>query len=110
MLNAKDIEKSITNPMELELKNIENIKRISSTSSQNISKITLELKYGTDMLDTISKVRDQINLISDLPDNMEKPIIKRQEPFEMVASVIIYGPQDIQTLTNLAHQFKPRIT
>lgn len=107
--NAKDVERSVTNPIELQLKNLENVKRISSSSSQNLSSINVEFDYGTDMLEAISKVRDEVGMISNLPDNLEKPIIKKQDSFEIVASLILYGPENLETLKYLAYKYKKEL-
>ena len=45
---AEDVEIGITAPLEERLKTVDGLKRMSSTSAQGISSITLELNEGTE--------------------------------------------------------------
>lgn len=73
---AQDIETNVTRPLEDVLNSTENLKKISSVSRDNISLITLEFNYGSDMESSMNDVRDKIGLVKNfLPDNVSDPII-----------------------------------
>src|SRR5690554_4672733 len=48
--NAQDVEKSVTDPIERVLRNIENLDEMTSTSSLGASLVTLKFLEGTDMI------------------------------------------------------------
>lgn len=74
--SASDIETNITRPMEDVLNTVENLKKITSQSKDNMSLVTLEFNYGSDLTVASNDVRDKIEMIkSQLPDGASNPII-----------------------------------
>ncbi|GHT64807.1 multidrug transporter AcrB [Bacteroidia bacterium] len=74
--NASDIETNVTRPMENTLNSVENLKKITSQSKDNMSLVTLEFNYGTDINIATNDVRDKIEMVrSSLPDDVSNPII-----------------------------------
>lgn len=73
---AEDIETNVTRPLEDMLNSTENLKRINSQSKDNISLITLEFNYGTNMNTTMNDVRDKLDFVKQmLPDDASSPMI-----------------------------------
>ena len=73
---AQDIETNVTRPLEDVLNSTENLKKIKSVSRDNISLITLEFNYGSNMEESMNDVRDKLGLIKNrLPDNVSDPVI-----------------------------------
>ncbi len=76
--SAADIETNLTKPLENTLNGVQNLKDISSRSKENISIITLEFEYGTDIEDATNDVRDKLDMVSQmLPDGASTPIIMK---------------------------------
>ena len=74
--NASDIETNITRPLENSLSLVSNLKKISSTSKENISLITLEFEWGSNLDEASNNIRDALSRIERiLPDGAEKPMI-----------------------------------
>jgi len=74
--SASDIETNITRPLEDVLNTVENLKKITSQSKDNMSLVTLELNYGSDLTLATNDVRDKIEMTkSNLPDEASNPII-----------------------------------
>jgi HAE1 family hydrophobic/amphiphilic exporter-1 len=88
--SASDIELNITRPMEDALNTVENLKKITSQSRDNMSLVTLEFEYGSDIDIATNDVRDKIDLIrSQLPDEVSNPILFK---FSMdMMPVVIYS-------------------
>ncbi|MBU1169589.1 MAG: efflux RND transporter permease subunit [Proteobacteria bacterium] len=69
---SADIETSITIPIEKKLKGLENVKNISSISSEGESKINIEFIPKTNIDDVLQKVKDKVDEAKrDLPTDME---------------------------------------
>ena len=72
--SASDIETNVTKIMENTLNTVSDLKDISSQSKENLSIVTLEFEYGTDIDVATNDVRDKIDMIrSTLPDNAGTP-------------------------------------
>ena len=74
--NASDIEVNVTKPMEDAFNRIDNLKEITSTSSDNLSVIFLEFEWESDLNEASNEIRDAIDLMFDyLPDGVSRPTI-----------------------------------
>ncbi len=71
-----DMESLITHELEKELRNIENIKEMRSSSKEGVSSISVELDPSVDIDDAVQKVRDKVNIAKPkLPRDADEPII-----------------------------------
>ncbi|MBF0101351.1 MAG: efflux RND transporter permease subunit [Desulfobacterales bacterium] len=69
---SKDMETSITIPIEKKLKGLEKLKKIKSVSSEGTSQIDVEFIAGTDIDDVLRKVKDKVDEAKrDLPVDLE---------------------------------------
>lgn len=75
--NAEDVEKLVTNELEVPLKNnLEHVKNITSTSKSGVSTITVEFTADADIDDSIKKLKDEVDSAKvDLPDDATEPRI-----------------------------------
>ena len=74
--SAADIETNVTKIMENTLNTVSDLKDITSKSKENLSIVTLEFEYGTDIDVATNDVRDKIDMIrSILPDNSDNPVL-----------------------------------
>ena len=82
--SALDIEENVTRPLENTLNSVEDLKHISSKSKENISIVTLEFEYGTDIDVATANIRDKLDIATNiLPDEVNKPIIFKFSTEEM---------------------------
>ena len=76
--NAEDIETNITRVLEDQLNSIDNLDKITSESSDNVSIVTLEFEYGCDLTEAANDVRDVVSRSQSLlPDNVEYPTVMK---------------------------------
>ncbi len=74
--SAADIETNVTKPLENILNTVSDLKHVSSESRENMSVVTLEYNYGTDVDEATNDVRDKLDMVrSQLPDDISNPII-----------------------------------
>ena len=67
--SAADIEMNVSKPLENVLNSVSDLKHITSQSRENISIITLEFDYGTDIDVATNDVRDKLDVAEPmLPD------------------------------------------
>lgn len=98
--SASDIETNVTRPIEDVLNTAENLKKITSQSKDNMSLVTLEFNYGTDINTATNDVRDKLDMVkSNLPDEISNPIIFK---FSMdMVPVVIYSATAKESVNSL---------
>ena len=88
--NAEDIEINVTKPMENQLNSLQNLKKLTSSSKDNVSYVACEFEYGINMDEASNNVRDAVSLAeNNLPDDCEKPMILKFN--SSMVPVLIYG-------------------
>ncbi len=74
--NASDIESNITRILEDALNSVDDLKEITSISTDNLSIINMEFEWGSNLDEATNDIRDVIDLvIKALPDEAERPRI-----------------------------------
>lgn len=74
--SAADIETNVSKIMETTLNSVSDLKNITSNSKENISIVTLEFEYGTDIDVATNDIRDKLDIVSSvLPDAISTPMI-----------------------------------
>jgi hydrophobe/amphiphile efflux-1 (HAE1) family protein len=74
--SAADIETNVTRPLEDNLSIVTNLKDMTSQSRDNISAITLEFEYETNLDEASNEIRDAIGRIQRfLPEGIEQPTV-----------------------------------
>ena len=76
--NAEDIETNITRVLEDQLNSVDNLEKITSKSSDNVSMVTMEFEYGCDLTEAANDVRDVVSRSQSLlPDEVEYPTVMK---------------------------------
>ncbi len=74
--SADDIEVKVTRILEKSLASVPNLKKITSISKENISVVTLEFDWGTDLDEAANDCRSALEFAKvQLPDGVENPKI-----------------------------------
>jgi HAE1 family hydrophobic/amphiphilic exporter-1 len=74
--SAADIEQNVTRILEDNLNTVTNLKKITSTSRDNMSVIALEFEWGSNLDEASNDIRDALGRVETyLPDNVDKPMI-----------------------------------
>ncbi|MDH4211601.1 MAG: efflux RND transporter permease subunit, partial [candidate division WOR-3 bacterium] len=107
----EEIETQITEPLEQTLGTVNNIKKVTSTTSENISNILLEFEWGTDLDAASNDVRDRMGFILPyLPEDADYPLIFKfdisQQPVMMYN---ISGDIDPLELDQIADDIAERL-
>ena len=106
--SASDIETNITRPVEDALNTISNLKEITSTSSDNISVVFLELEYGTNLDDIMNDVRNYVSLIEQfLPEDASKPTVLKLNTSMM--PIVFYTITAVESYPGLENLLNERV-
>ena len=76
--NAQEVERNVTEVIEDALSTVNNLDDISSTSIDNVSTITLEFDWETNLDEAANDIRQSLGLVqAQLPEDAEEPTIFR---------------------------------
>ena len=107
--SAVDIEENVTRPLENTLNSVEDLKHLSSKSKENISIVTLEFEYGTDIDVATANIRDKLDIATNiLPDEVNKPIIFKFSTEEM--PIMLMAIKANESWSGLAKIIDERVT
>lgn len=74
--NASELETNVTKIIENTLNSVDGLKNITSTSKDNISVVTLEFEWGSNIDESLNDIRSYVDLVYDnLPDGVSRPMI-----------------------------------
>ena len=74
--SASEMETNVTKVMENSLTSVDHLKHITSQSKDNLSVVTLELEWGSNMDEAVNDVRSFVDMTkNNLPDNCGTPMI-----------------------------------
>ncbi len=79
--NADIIESQITEPLEKAVNGIAGVRNITSTSSQGVSRISIEFELGEDLEAATSDVRDKVSqAVRSLPPDLDgQPVVRKAD-------------------------------
>lgn len=107
-----DIENFITRPLEKQMKSLDDVKEITSSSVQDFSAIIVEFNPGTDITDARQRVKDAVDKARrDLPSDLdEDPIVEELDFAEFpIMNINLSGDYTLQQLKTFADEMADRI-
>jgi len=74
--NASEIETNVTKVIENAVTSVDGLKRLTSTSKDNMSTVMVELEWGTNIDEAVNDLRSYVDMVrSTLPDNCSSPVL-----------------------------------
>ena len=106
-----EMEMLVTNVLERELKDLEDVKELRSTSSESVSSVTIEFETGVEMDRAYDQVRDRIDKAKpDLPADAEEPVLTEINISDFpIMLVNVFGALDLVELKRLAERLEESI-
>lgn len=87
-----DVEKAVTIKIEEAVRSIEGIEKVESQIGEGINFTTLTLTQSVDDVDALmQEVRNEIDSIQDMPDDVEKISLRKVEPQLPVIALAVFG-------------------
>jgi multidrug efflux pump subunit AcrB len=107
--SAEDVETGIVTPLEQELRTVDRLRNMTSTSALGVGSITMEFESGTDMSLATDQVKDLVAQQRNLPEGAEEPVVTRVIRYEPIARLLVTGPADMRQLRPLARDFEQQL-
>jgi multidrug efflux pump len=110
-VSPQDIESLVSIPMENELAGLKGLKKMSSTSAEGVSIVSLEFEPEIVIEDALQRVRDRVNRAqSKLPEDSEDPMIQEISFSDVPIMIVnIAGAADQEELKRLAEALEDEV-
>ncbi len=87
----EEVEQTVSTRIEEAVYDLEGIKELSSSSSEGIGRVTIEVEEGYDVKDLLDQVKSRVDALNTLPIEAEKPIISQSIRRREAISVVVSG-------------------
>ncbi len=102
-LAPQEIERLVTTPLENQVQTVSGVRRVTSTSREGMSVITVEFPWGTNLDIATLHIREAVDKVrQNLPDGVERPAVLRWDPgSEPVMGLAVAGEGSLGALREM---------
>jgi len=103
-VSPEDIETLVTREIEQELKNLKDVKEITSSSSEGFSVIAIEFEPDVDLDFALQRVKDKVDAAKpNLPDEAEDPVVTEIDLENIpILNIVLTADYDLVKLKEVA--------
>jgi len=105
-----EIEESIVNRIEERISGLEGIDEINSTAREGLATIIVDVMKGWNKSKLLDDIKTEVDSITSLPDEAEKPVIRELTRSTQVIFIAVYGDAQERTIKHVAENVKDDIT
>ena len=99
---AEDVANRITLPVHEELRTLDGLDEITSTTRDGSSSIRLRFREEADIDESVDEIKDRLNAMRSLPESADDPYIARRRAYETIATLLVSGKDSREDLRRLA--------
>ncbi|MGY8688795.1 MAG: efflux RND transporter permease subunit, partial [Verrucomicrobiales bacterium] len=105
----EEVASGVCLPVEEAIQDVDGVKRITSTSSESIGLVNVEVESGFELRNVMDDVKTRIDAITNLAENAEEPTIQELLLKVQVLSVAVTAETDEKTLRELAERVRDEL-
>ena len=99
-----EMEEGVTSRIEEAVRAIPGIYEINSVSSENMTRVSIEIIPGYDIDEALIEVKNAVDGISSFPTAAERPIVSKQRTTSPAMRLLVTGDVDLLTLKTYAQK------
>ncbi len=103
---AEDVDTNIVQAIEPEVRFLDGVKHVFASSYEGRAVIAVEFDPGTDMQGALNNVETAVAQVTTLPEDSEKPIIKRLVRYDTISRLLVSGPYPEASLKSIAKRIR----
>lgn len=89
---AEDVDQAVVQAIEPEVRFLDGVKRVRSTSTEGKGVVTIEYEPGTDMQGALADAETAVAQVTTLPESSERPVVRRYVRYDTISRIIVSGP------------------
>jgi multidrug efflux pump subunit AcrB len=105
----QEVEEGVILKIEDAIKDLDGIKKITSTASEGMGNVNVEVEDDYDTQILLDEVKAQVDAIPSFPANTEKPVVYRVKAQQDVIWVSVYGDASERELKEFAKDLRDEI-
>ena len=102
----EEVEEAVCVRIEEAVQGLDGIKRLTSTASENVGTVRIEVEPSADLRKLLDDVKARVDAITTFPAETEKPIIREITNRRQVINIAISGPADEKTLKTIGERVR----
>lgn len=106
---AEDVEELITIPIEAQLRTIQELHELTSTTRNGYVRISARFNQDADMTLALDGVKQRVDSLRNLPDSIEPPRVRRVIDLEPVSTLLVHGGEALSELVPLVRDFETEL-
>ncbi|MBU4276086.1 MAG: efflux RND transporter permease subunit [Proteobacteria bacterium] len=108
--SPSEVEEGVIEKIEENIAGLAGIRRIDSKATEGLATIIIEVVKGWDLQKLLDEVKSEVDRITTLPDEAEKPVIRETTRRSQVLWVALFGDAPEASLKAIAQRLKDDIT
>ncbi|MEO0511657.1 MAG: efflux RND transporter permease subunit [Planctomycetota bacterium] len=92
-----EVEDALTTKIEDAVLDLDDVVEITSTSSDGVSTVSIEMRDGIDIAAALAEVKREMDALQDLPAESERIVVDKLEPNLPTIVLSLYGPVEDET-------------
>ena len=105
----EEVEEAVCVRIEEAIQSLTGVKRITSTASESMGIVNVELLKGTDLREALDEIKARVDAITTFPEEVEEPVIQELIVRNQVINIAVSGRADERTLKSLAERVRDEI-
>jgi len=105
----QEVESGVIDKIEESLRQVNGIKKLTSTASEGLATVVAEVASGYDIQEVMDEIKTQVGSISSLPEQTEKPVVYRTRFTSNVMWLSLHGEVAEATLKELAKDIRDEL-
>ncbi|MBE9543379.1 MAG: efflux RND transporter permease subunit, partial [Proteobacteria bacterium] len=108
--SPSEVEEAILRQIEENVAGLAGIERIDSVAREGVGQVTIEVMKDWDVKKLLDDVKSEVDRITTLPDEAEKPVVRSLTRRSRVINVAVFGEADEAVIKHLADNIKDEMT
>ncbi len=104
--SAEDVDANIVQPIESEVRFLDGVRRVQSSSLEGSATVLIEFNPGTDMQSALSNVETAVGQVTTLPEDSETPEVRTAVRYDIISRLILSGPYPEASLKAIARRMR----
>lgn len=104
-----EVEQGILLAVEEAVRPVDGVREVRSTAGEGYGSVQVDLRVGTNRNKALTDVKNAVDRITSLPEQVERPIVNLPEFREDAISLVLYGELDEEPRHALAEQVRDEL-
>jgi multidrug efflux pump subunit AcrB len=105
-----EVEESIVRKIEEQVEGVDGVKKITSTASEGMGMVVVELKLGADLSQALDDIKAEVDRIQTFPVGAERPEVRELTNRQSVIRLALYGDVSERTIKELAYRTEEELS